>query len=69
MPQQPNLHRALTTLAVGSTFVGGCFVGFLAGLLAKLRTGESIWLVVGVITGIMVGAAAVALQFRRTVIR
>ncbi len=70
MPQQqPNLHRILTTMAVGSTFFGGCFVGLLAGLLVKLHTGQSIWLLVGIIAGILVGAAAVALQFRRPAIR
>ncbi len=67
--QQPNLHRVLTTMAVGGTFFGGCFVGLLAGLLAKLHTGQSLWLLVGIIGGIMLGAAAVALQFRRAVIR
>jgi hypothetical protein len=67
--QQPNLHRILTSMAVGATFLGGCAVGLFGGLLAKLHTGQSIWLLVGIVVGLMLGAAVVALQFRRTAFR
>ena len=57
--------KPLAIVAAGASFVGAVVVGFGAGIYAARQTGSSGWALVGILAGLLVGAAGVALQFRR----
>ena len=57
--------KAAAVIAAGITFVGTVVLGFGLGIYAARQTGASWWALVGILAGLVVGAAGVAMQFRR----
>jgi hypothetical protein len=54
-------------IAIGTTFVGLVFGGFVLGLLLANRTGASWWVVVGTFAGLFAGLGTFAAQIVRSV--
>lgn len=58
------MRTTLLIAAAGTTFVGAVAGGFIGGVLLAQRTGASWWAIVGLLVGLLLGAAAIAQQLR-----